>query len=79
MKEWGDGARAEVYVARRGGNAHVFIAENIDGRIQCMCPQTNQSDCSSMFGEVIADKTMVARIDNLEPSDMISGCCESRR
>lgn len=79
MREWGDGARAEVYVAWRGGNAHVFIAENIDGRIQYMCPQTNQSDCSSMFGEVIADKTMVARIDNLEPSDMISECCESRR
>lgn len=79
MREWGDGARAEVYVAWRGDGAHVFVAENVDGRVQYVCPQSSRVDYSRAFEKVVAGRTMVARIDHLEPSDMIGGCCDSRR
>ncbi len=79
MGEWGDGARAEVYVAWNKGGAHVFVAENINGRIQYICPQSNSVDYSLAFEEAVEGMTVVARIDHLEPSDMIGECCESRR
>lgn len=85
MKQWGDGARAEVYVKWKPrwkgdmhSGAHVFIAENVNGRVEYRCPQSNTYDYSHAFKQVIRDKTMVARIDNLEVTNLIKGCCESR-
>lgn len=40
MKGFGDGARAIIGV-RRGRNGHVFIAENVGGKVTYIDPQTN--------------------------------------
>ncbi len=82
MKQWGDGARAEVYVAwprKLGGGAHVFVAENRDGKIVYIDPQSAKEDASGYFKNVLKGRTMIARIDNLDPSDLIDGCCTSRK
>lgn len=79
MKEWGDGARAEVYVVWKknvANGSHVFVAENVGGEVKYMCPQTNIDDYSGYFNLVAKGKTEIARIDNLEPSDLIQECCE---
>lgn len=41
MAAYGNGARAIVHV-RQGRNGHVFIAENVRGRINYVDPQTNK-------------------------------------
>lgn len=82
MKQWGDGARAEVYVAwprTLGGGAHVFVAENRGGRVVYLDPQSGREDASGYFGRARKGGTMIARIDNLDPSDLIDGCCTSRK
>lgn len=82
MKRWGDGARAEVYVAwprSLGGGAHVFVAENRGGRIVYVDPQSGKEDASGYFKNAQKGHTMIARIDNLDPSDLIDGCCTSRK
>lgn len=82
MKQWGDGARAEVYVAwsrKLGGGAHVFVAENRGGKIVYIDPQSGREDASGYFKNAQKGRTMIARIDNLDPSDLIDGCCTSRK
>lgn len=77
MAEWGDGARAEVYVAWKYGGAHVFVAERIKGKTHFIDPQVGDADCSSYFKSAKEGRTKLARLDNLEPKlDKIQGCCE---
>jgi len=50
LKEWGDGARAMVNVKWRGKSfGHAFVAENINGEIHFLDPQTNDKDCRRYF------------------------------
>ena len=77
MKEWGDGARAEIYVAWKGGDAHVFVAENVGGKIRYMCPQSGNMDYSDCFKRVKDKCTEICRLDTLTPSQLITECCES--
>lgn len=80
MKQWGDGARAEVYVAWSGSqSAHVFVAENREGKVVYLDPQSGKEDVSDYFKSVRKGSTMIARIDNLDPSDLIDDCCTSRK
>lgn len=82
MKQWGDGARAEVYVAwprKLGGGAHVFVAENRGGKVVYVDPQSGREDASGYFKNAQKGRTMIARIDSLDPSDLIDGCCTSRK
>lgn len=76
MSDFGPGARAEIYVDWKGGGAHVFIAENVDGKIQFMDPQSGKIDVSYYFSDsvMIAEETRMCRIDNLEPSEYVTGC-----
>ena len=79
MKQWGDRARAEVFVYWKAGGAHVFIAENVGGKIEFICPQTGERDFGKRFSDVLTGKTEVCRIDTLEPSPLITECCEPAR
>lgn len=79
MRRWGDGARAEVYVNWTKGNAHVFVAENRNGKVVYIDPQNGVEDASGYFKKAKRNCTMIARIDNLNPSKLIDGCCTSRK
>ncbi len=86
MRRWGDGARAEVYVKwhktrlmKADPGAHVFIAENRGGEIVYIDPQTGREHVEGYFKKAERGFTMIARIDKLEPSHRIDGCCTSRK
>lgn len=79
MRRWGDGARAEVYVNWAKGDAHVFVAENRNGKVVYIDPQNGVEDASGYFKKAKRNCTMIARIDNLNPSKLIDGCCTSRK
>ena len=77
MKNWGDGARAEIFIVWDDGGAHVFAAENVKGKIRYICPQSGTADCSKWFKHVMHKETKICRIDTLEPTQLIMECCES--
>lgn len=76
MATWGDGARAEVYVQWINQTAHIFIAEQDKGKTYFIDPQTGSEDVSSNFNNIIPGRTLFARIDNLEVTDLINECIE---
>lgn len=79
MIEYGDGARAEIYVVWKGGSAaHVFVAENINGTVRFIDPQTGEINVEGYFTYIMPSKTQMLRMDNLEPSDLITGCCKNK-
>ena len=80
MKEWGDGSRCEVYVQWECSGAHVFVAENRNGVIHFLDPQTGELDVEYYFDEVRNGLTKFARIDNLEPNEaFIKLCCKEAK
>lgn len=79
MVEYGDGARAEIYCVWKGASsAHVFAAENVGGKIRFIDPQTGSTNCEGYFKELMPSRTMMCRIDQLEPSDLIADCCKNK-
>ena len=83
MKEFGSGSRAEIYVkwpAAAGGHAHVFVAEHYNGQTFFYDPQPTPVliDASSYFAVAEKGNTYISRIDNLEFSNYIKGCCKER-
>ena len=70
MKNFGDGARGEVYVAWQEGGAHVFTAENRNGKIHFLDPQTGELDVEYYFEHVKDGLTKLLRMDNLEPNEI---------
>lgn len=77
MKKFGDGARAEVYVQwENRKDAHVFVAEQRNGKTVFVDPQDGTRDASAYFDFVENGKTEICRIDNLELTDLIKECCE---
>ena len=81
MTEWGDGSRAIVRVRwqkKFGGGGHVFIAEQENGKTRFLDPQAGILDVTRYFDFVAKDGTYVMRIDNLNFTDKIKDCCESR-
>ena len=80
MTQYGDGARAEIYCVWKGGSsAHVFAVENSGGVVRFIDPQTGNTDCSDYFEYLMPTKTEMCRLDNLAPTDWITGCCENKR
>ena len=70
MKKIGDGARAEVYVCWNFENgSHVFIAENRNGTIHFLDPQTGALNVEHYFENAKHGKTKFLRLDNLEPDE----------
>lgn len=61
MKDFGAGSRA-IVAAAKGRGGHVFIAENVGGKITYIDPQTNKRYSKLRFSHVTASQ--VIRIDN---------------
>lgn len=61
MKSYGPGSRAIISVGK-GYNGHVFIAENVGGKISYVDPQTNTQYSSLSFNKI--SSSSVTRIDN---------------
>lgn len=77
MREWGDGSRAQVVVKWKNAPAgHTFIAEQRNGKTYFIDPQNNNNDVSNYFNLNEFGFTLLCRIDNLVPSDLIATCCE---
>ena len=77
MKNFGNGSRAKIYVKWRGRNeAHVFVAENIEGKILFLDPQSGKEDVSHYFAFAEKCYMHMCRIDNLKFSDYIKQCCK---
>ena len=80
MLGYGDGARAEIYCVWKGASsAHVFAVENVGGKIRFIDPQTGNANCERYFTQMMPSRTMMCRIDQLEPSDLIKDCCKNKR
>lgn len=80
MKEWGEGARAEIYVEwKNSHSAHVFVAEQVNGVTRFIDPQNGDGNVSHYFRLCKPLKTKIARIDNLKPSSLIDDCASSRK
>ena len=80
VKEFGEGARCVVRCSWRGRRSgHVFIAENVNGKVHFIDPQTGNEDCSEYF-ELMTLKGSQAptllRIDDREFSELIHDCIE---
>ena len=78
MEKWGDGAIAEVKILQRNNEAHVFVAERVNGIVRFVDPQSGDLDCERYFTNAALGGRMMARVDNLEPSDLIELCIKNR-
>lgn len=77
MREWGDGARAQVVVFWKHTNAgHTFCAEQVNGKTVFYDPQTGKTDVSDYFRRVAPDTTLFCRIDNQDVTERIRDCCK---
>ena len=85
MTEFGNDSRAVVFIEWERDNpddenkAHVFIAENVEGKIKYVDPQNDDDNVDAYFWGAIPEKTCFARLDNLKFSDYIKLCCERRK
>lgn len=79
MDAWGDGAIAEIRILKRNANeGHVFVAERVNGVVRFVDPQSGDIDCERYFTNAALGGTMMARVDNLEPSELIELCVKNR-
>ena len=78
MELWGNGAVAEVKVQWDAASAHVFVAERVNGVVRFVDPQTGDTNCERYFTRAVNGATIVARIDNLEPTELIEKCIKNR-
>lgn len=76
IKAWGPGSRAEIYVQWKRGGAHVFMAENDGGSLKVFCPQSNRAYNLRDFERIKPSQTLICRLDNCEPTDLIKECCK---
>ena len=78
MKKWGNGARAQIRVRRKNKHSgHTFVAENINGEIVFVDPQTGEVYSNPEFVFFGTHKVNFFRIDTLQPNDYILECCKS--
>ena len=77
LEQWGDGARAEIYIAWKGGDAHVFVGQNIGGRVYFFDPQLGKPEVSDYFQDGIDGSVEICRLDNLTPKiSLLAECCK---
>ena len=75
LKEAGHGARVEISITLPNVS-HLFMAENINGRVMFYDPQSNKTNVEFYFESVIVGQTEFTRIDNLEVTSLIKDCLE---
>ena len=75
MKEWGDGARAEISLQTVDGS-HLFIAEQYNGITFFLDPQNYEVNAEEHFKRKLFDTTRICRIDDLQFSELVRECCE---
>lgn len=56
----------------------MFIVERINGVVRFVDPQNGNINCEQYFTNAVIGATMIARIDNLEPSKLIEECIKNR-
>lgn len=79
MKQWGDGARAEIYVRWKNRSiGHVFVAEQKDGKTYFYDPQSADKAVGKYFSDCIKGFTTYTRIDTLKVTDLILKCCTNQ-
>lgn len=79
MKKWGDGSRCEICVVWKDYSAHVFMAEQVDGKTIFLDPQLNRVYDESVFRHTKIGYTKYFRVDNLDFNDNIIDCCLNRK
>ncbi len=79
MRQWGDGARAEIYVRwKNRAIGHVFVAEQKDGKTYFYDPQSADKAVGKYFSDCIKGFTSYTRIDTLKVTDLILKCCTNQ-
>lgn len=77
MREWGDGARAQIAVKWKNvPSGHIFIAEQKNGVTVFVDPQNGKTHVNDYFNRIDLGSTEFCRIDNLQPSKRILECCK---
>ncbi len=74
MNAWGDGARAQITVMWTHSSGHTFLAEQRGGRTYFIDPQSGNENYLDWVDSAIPGMTRFCRIDNLNPSPLISHC-----
>ena len=73
MDEYGNGSRAIIEgFWNSNGKGHVFIAENVGGKIHFFDPQNKKMDCESYISDMSPVSMGIFRIDDLPFSSYIS-------
>lgn len=72
MKKYGDGARAIVSCEWNTGGGHVFIAENVGGRVRYIDPQTHRSYANNYFSYIKKGSLGLTRVDNAQPNKYLN-------
>lgn len=78
LEAWGPGARAEVIVQWENAPdyGHAFMAENDNGTVRFIDPQSADADCSRYFDGALEGGTRYWRTDCLELSEWMDDCCK---
>ena len=80
LLDYGEGSRMQIYVKYLSDDfSHTFIAENFNGHVYFLDPQTF-SNAENYFNPSLINvsETLYFRIDNLEPTDLIKQCCKGK-
>ena len=74
MRNWGDGARAQVTVMWTETQGHTFVAEQRNGVTHYIDPQSGNENYVDWIDSALPGRTQFCRIDNLETTDLIRNC-----
>ena len=66
-----------MFVVWKNGDAHVFVAEQVNGETIFIDPQNSSADASKYFGSASKGFTSILRIDNNKPTEVILDCCDN--
>lgn len=69
--EWGDGARGWVTMIHKGGGGHIFVVENVGGKIRYIDPQSGSANQEALLltkRRKAGSKITYVRVDDLTPT-----------